>query len=51
MEKKQKNVKISDKHHEILKSYCDKNGFKIHKVLEKFIDDLNKTKKKDIYGE
>lgn len=51
MEKKQKNVKISDKHHEILKSYCDKNGLKIHKVLEKFIDELNKPKKKDIYGE
>jgi hypothetical protein len=51
MEKKQKNVKISEKHHEILKSHCDKNGLKIHKVLEKFIDELNKPKKKDIYGE
>ncbi len=51
MEKKQKNVKISEKHHEILKSYCDKNGLKIHKVLEKFIDELNNPKKKDIYGE
>lgn len=51
MEKKQKNVKISEKHHEILKSYCEKHGLKIHKVLEKFIDDLSKPKKKDIYGE
>ena len=51
MEKNQKNVKISEKHHEMLKNYCDKNGLKIYKVLEKFIEDLNKPKKKDIYGD
>ena len=51
MENTQKNVKISEKHHEMLKNYCDKNGLKIYKVLEKFIEDLNKPKKKDIYGD
>ncbi len=51
MENKQKNVKISEKHHEMLKSYCDKNGLKIYKVLEKFIEDLFKPKKKDLYGD
>jgi len=35
----------------MLKNYCDKNGLKIYKVLEKFIEDLNKPKKKDIYGD
>ena len=51
MENKQKNVKISERHHEMLKNHCDKNGLKIYKVLEKFIEDLNKPKKKDIYGD
>jgi hypothetical protein len=51
MRTKSKNVKISEKHHEILKSYCDKNGLKIYRVIEKWIDDLSKVKKKDIYGE
>jgi hypothetical protein len=51
MENNQKNVKISEKHHEMLKNYCDKNGLKIYKVIEKFIEDLNKPKKKDIYGD
>jgi len=46
-----KNIKISEKHHEILKSHCDKNGLKIYRVVEKWIDELNKIKKKDIYGE
>jgi hypothetical protein len=35
MEIKQKNVKISEKHHNLLKSYCDKKGLKIYKVLLK----------------
>ena len=51
MENKQKNVKISDKHHEMLKIHCEKSGLKIYKVLEKFIEDTCKPKKKDIYGE
>ena len=51
MEKKQKNVKISEKHHEMLKSHCEKSGLKIHKVLEKWIENFCTPKKKDIYGD
>jgi coproporphyrinogen III oxidase len=51
MENTHKNVKISKKHHEMLKNYCDKNGLKIYKVLEKWIEDYCKPKKKDIYGD
>ena len=53
-----KNVKISDIHHETLKKHSEKNGLKIHKVLEKLIDTLPKTvdvvpkpMRRDIYGE
>lgn len=48
-----KNIKISEKHHEILKSYCEKNGFKMYRVVEKWIDEFSKPKKEkgDIYGE
>jgi hypothetical protein len=49
--KSTKNVKISVKHHEILKNHCDKNGLKIHKLIEKLIDEFCKPKKKDIYGD
>ncbi len=50
---KSKNVKISEKHHEMLKTYCDRSGLKIYKVLEKWIDENCKliVKKKDVYGE
>lgn len=55
MENRTKNVKISIKHHEILKLHSEKNGLKIYKILEKLIDKLvdeqPKPKKKDIYGE
>ena len=52
MERKSKNVKISEKHHEILKNHCDKNGLKIYRVIEKWIDGLDSSgRKKDIYGE
>jgi len=51
MENNQKNVKISEKHHEMLKNHCEKNGLKIYKVLEKFIEDFCKPKKKDMYGD
>ena len=51
LKNKTKNVKIGEKHHEMLKSYCDKNGLKIYKVLEKWIDDNCKPKKKNLYGE
>lgn len=51
MKNKLKNVKISKNHHEMLKSYCDKNGLKIYKVLEKWIEKNCNSKKTDIYGE
>ena len=51
MKNNQKNVKISEKHHEMLKNHCEKNGLKIYKVLEKFIEEYCKPKKKDIYGD
>ncbi len=51
MERKSKNIKISEKHHEILKDHCDKNGLKIYRVIEKYIDGLNKSRKRDIYDE
>jgi coproporphyrinogen III oxidase len=52
MRSKSKNIKISEKHHEILKSHCEKNGLKMYRVVEKWIDEINRVqKKKDIYGE
>lgn len=51
MKVKTKNVKISNKHHEMLKTHCDNNGLKIYKLLEKWIDEYIKPKKKDIYGD
>jgi hypothetical protein len=51
MVNKQKNVKISEKHHTMLKSYCEKNGLKIHKIIEKWIDQHCKPTKKDLYGD
>ena len=51
MEKNTKNIKISNTHHDILKKYCDKNGTKIYKIIEKLIDDFCKPKKKDLYSE
>jgi coproporphyrinogen III oxidase len=48
---KKKNIKISEKHHEILKEYCDKNGLKVYRVVEKWIDEFCKLKKRDIYGD
>lgn len=35
----------------MLKKYCDKNGLKIYKVLEKWVENNCKPKKPDIYGE
>jgi hypothetical protein len=46
-----KNVKISVKHHELLKNHCEKKGLKIYKVLEKWIEENCTPPKKDIYGE
>ena len=38
-----KNIKIDKDVHEILKNYCNKEGIKIHKFVEKVI--LNSLKK------
>lgn len=52
-----KNIKISEYHHKILKEYCEVNGLKIHKVIQKCIEDVCKNnakpiqQKKDIYGD
>jgi len=53
-----KNLKISEKHHEILKEYCDVNGLKMYKVVQKWIDEncknnkpTHEPKKRDIYGD
>ena len=51
MDIKTKNIKISETHHEMIKKFCDKNGQKIYKVIEKMIEDLCKPRKKDLYGE
>jgi hypothetical protein len=48
--KKIKNIKISESSHKLLKSYCDKRGYKIYGFLEKLIQD-NCVVKTDIYGE
>jgi hypothetical protein len=45
-----KNLKISETSHSVLKKYCMKHGLKIHKFLEKLIDE-NCQEKQDIYGE
>ena len=45
-----KNLKISKEVHDVLKKYCDKQGIKMYRFLEKLI--LEKCQeKKDIYGE
>ena len=49
-EKKIKNLKISVEVHDILKKYCDKNGIKMYRFLEKLIIEKCKEKK-DIYGD
>jgi hypothetical protein len=48
--KKIKNLKISIETHDILKKYCDKNGIKMYRFLERLIIEKCKEKK-DIYGE
>jgi hypothetical protein len=49
-EKKIKNLKISIEVHDILKNYCDKNGIKMYRFLERLIVEKCKEKK-DIYGD
>lgn len=48
--KKIKNIKISIESHRLLKEFCDKNGYKLYKFIEKLIED-NCKPVKDIYGE
>lgn len=38
MKKTLKNIKVSDDHHKMLKDHCDKNGLKIYRVVEKWIE-------------
>lgn len=45
-----KNLKISEDVHSVLKTYCEKNGLKMYKFLEKMIMEKCKVKK-DIYGD
>jgi hypothetical protein len=49
-EKKIKNLKISIEVHDILKGYCEKNGIKMYRFLERLITEKCKEKK-DIYGD
>lgn len=55
MEKNNKNIKISVTHHNKLKKYCDDNGLKIYKVIEKWVDqncaETPNQRKKNLYGE
>jgi hypothetical protein len=48
--KRDKNIKITTKTHEILKKYCEQNGLKMFSFVEKLIRDMC-ISKKDIYGE
>lgn len=48
--KRDKNLKITPKTHEILKKYCEKNGLKMFAYVEKLIKDACATKK-DLYDE
>lgn len=49
-EKKIKNLKISIEVHDLLKKYCEKNGIKMYRFLERLIIEKCKEKK-DIYGD
>jgi hypothetical protein len=51
MAEEMKNVKISKKHHDMIKNHCDEKGLKIYKLIQKWIDENCKPKRKDIYGE
>jgi hypothetical protein len=48
--KRDKNLKITTKTHELLKKYCEQNGLKMFSFVEKLIRD-SCTPKKDLYGE
>ena len=48
--KRDKNIKITEKTHQLLKKYCEQNGLKMFSFVEKIIKEQC-TPKKDIYGE
>jgi hypothetical protein len=48
--KRDKNIKITEKTHQLLKKYCEQNGLKMFSFVEKMIKEQC-TPKKDIYGE
>jgi hypothetical protein len=48
--KRDKNIKITPKTHELLKKYCEENGLKMFAYVEKIIREKC-TPKKDLYGE
>jgi hypothetical protein len=48
--KRDKNLKITPKTHDILKKYCEKNGLKMFAYVEKLIRDAC-APKKDLYDE
>ena len=48
--KRDKNLKITPKTHELLKKYCEDNGLKMFAFVEKLIRETC-TPKKDLYGE
>jgi len=48
--KRDKNLKITEKTHQLLKKYCEQNGLKMFSFVEKLIKDAC-APKKDLYGE
>lgn len=48
--KRDKNLKITTKTHELLKKYCEENGLKMFAYVERLIKEKC-TPKNDIYGE
>jgi len=50
MDKKIKNLKISEYHHKLLKDHCNKHGLKMFNFVEKLIEEKCKPKR-DLYGE
>lgn len=48
--KRDKNIKITEKTHDLLKKYCQDNGLKMFQFVEKLIKE-NCVVKKDLYGE
>ncbi len=57
--KRDKNIKITSKTHELLKNYCEQNGLKMFSFVEKLIrekctttnKEVKQQSKKDLYNE